>query len=86
MTNYNEEYAKIAESRKYEKMKTSYELLELKAFRDYQKHIADTLSKLKSFSSPFEFLEVENKKSCEDFFSVIYSFFTIVSETIVFQI
>lgn len=68
MINYNEEHAKIAESRKYEKIKASYEFLELKAFRDYQKHIADTLSKLKNFSSPFEFLEVENKKSCEDFF------------------
>ena len=47
---------------------TLSELIELSTFRKYQTHLADTLSYLKHFLSPIRFLEVENKKSCEDFF------------------
>lgn len=44
------------------------ELIELSTFRNYQTHLADTLSYLKNFLSPIYFLNEENKKSCEDFF------------------
>lgn len=44
------------------------ELIELSSFRNYQTHLADTLSYLKNFLSPIYFLNEENKKSCEDFF------------------
>ncbi|WP_405328432.1 hypothetical protein [Ruminobacter sp.] len=56
MTNHNNTNAALSE------------FIELSTFRKYQTHLADTLSYLKHFLSPIRFLEVENKKSCEDFF------------------